>query len=282
MPNSTYTEAWLAGPDGHSFYTRTYQAPYPKAVLIFAHGFRDHIGRYADLHAALARRHVSVFAYDLRGYGRTALDPSNRSPEAGYGKTTRALELRDMEWWVRHVAGINRRLPLFLMGYSGGGGLSMVFPTRTEAPPFPETVGLLSGIIAVSPLVKLGAHSRDPAVVSAMENDPLIKTQGRAQAMWEMLAQGEEMLETGWQRWPQDLPFIMLWGTENEVNSPKAGIDLFDKIAITDKKLVTYQDALDDLAHESGDVPQRFLDDCIAWIEAHLDQRQPTPHTTLR
>ena len=33
----------------------------------------------------------------------------------------------------------------------------------------------------------------------------------------------------------------MLWGTANEVNSPKAGIDLFDKIAITDKKLVTYQ-----------------------------------------
>ena len=33
----------------------------------------------------------------------------------------------------------------------------------------------------------------------------------------------------------------MLWGTANEVNSPTAGIDLFDKIAITDKKLVTYQ-----------------------------------------
>ncbi len=76
-----------------------------------------------------------------------------------------------------------------------------------------------------------------------------------------MTHQGEEMLEAGWQRWPNDLPvgslmqagrrntalkilpvqIIMLWGTANEVNSPRAGIDLFEKLAITDKRLVTYQ-----------------------------------------
>ena len=125
MPGSSYIEAWLAGPDGHSFYTRTYPATFPKAVLLFAHGFRDHIGRHEDVHAAFAQRHVSVFAYDLRGYGRTALDPSNRSPGASYGKTTRAQEFADLEWWIKHVADMNQRLPLFLMGYSA---------VRTRAP----------------------------------------------------------------------------------------------------------------------------------------------------
>ena len=34
------------------------------------------------------------------------------------------------------------------------------------------------------------------------------------------------------------------------------------------------QDALDDLGHEIGDVPERFLDDCVAWIESHLTRRR--------
>ena len=130
MPGSSYIEAWLAGPDGHSFYTRTYPATFPKAVLLFAHGFRDHIGRHEDVHAAFAQRHVSVFAYDLRGYGRTALDPSNRSPGASYGKTTRAQEFADLEWWIKHVADMNQRLPLFLMGYSAVSTRPSSIPSR--------------------------------------------------------------------------------------------------------------------------------------------------------
>lgn len=124
MPNAPFIEQWLSGHDGHSFYTRTYPATFPKAVLIFVHGFRDHITRHADIHAALAQRHIMVFAYDLRGYGRTALDPSNRSPGVAYSKTTRALEHKDLEWWVKHVATLNPRLPLFLMGYSGVSSLA--------------------------------------------------------------------------------------------------------------------------------------------------------------
>ncbi|TFK87461.1 lysophospholipase [Polyporus arcularius HHB13444] len=309
MPDTPYVEAWLAGPDGHSFYTRTYHATSPKAVAVFVHGFRDHISRHADVHAAFAQRHVTIFAYDLRGYGRTALDSMNSSPDASYGKTSRSLEIRDLEWWINHVAETNKRLPLFLMGFSGGGGLALVFPTRTEPPPSPQTVALLSGVIAISPLVELGTPapriarqlvktvssviptfpfypplppervSRDPEVVASFAVDPLLKTRAGAQAMYEMLIQGEEMLEAGWQRWPNDLPIIMLWGTANEVNSPRAGIDLFEKLAITDKRLVTYQGALDDLGHELKDVSERFLDDCVTWINAHLTTRRRLPRT---
>lgn len=132
MPHRPYVEAWLAGPDGHSFYTRTYQAPFPKAVAVFVHGFRDHISRHEDVHAAFARRHVSIFAYDLRGYGRTALDPMNRSPGAAYGKTSRGLEIQDLEWWIKHVSETNKRLPLFLMGFSG---VSPHYPRKeTQSP----------------------------------------------------------------------------------------------------------------------------------------------------
>ena len=120
-PKATFTEAWLDGPDGHRFYTRTYpplSSPQPKAVLLFVHGFADHISRYEDVHPRWAQRDIAVFAYDMRGFGRTALDAAHRSPGAKYGRTTRALELQDLEWWILHVAREYPALPIFIMGYS--------------------------------------------------------------------------------------------------------------------------------------------------------------------
>ena len=122
MSSTAFREAWLDGPDGHRFYTRTYPttppgAP-PKAVVLFLHGFMDHLARYETVHACWARRGVAVFAYDLRGFGRTALDRAHCSPDAAYGRTSRAHELRDLEHWVAHVARAYPGVPLFLFGYS--------------------------------------------------------------------------------------------------------------------------------------------------------------------
>ena len=72
---------------------------------------------------------------------------------------------------------------------------------------------------------------------------------------------------------------------------------MFEKLPITDKKLVTYQvcgssaipwasahaayiqDARDDLLHESEDVPTRAMDDIVTWIHAHLLRRRPSGRT---
>lgn len=128
---AAYIEAWLDGPDGHRFYTRTYNATFPRAVAVFAHGLRDHLARHEDVHAAFAQRHITVFAYDLRGYGRTALDAHERTPGSAYGKTSRALEVADLGWWVRHVKETYLGLPIFLMGY---GAVSESYPWSVERP----------------------------------------------------------------------------------------------------------------------------------------------------
>ena len=117
-PSSTCTEAWLPGFDGTKFYTRTWAASSPKAVTLYLHGFADHIARYDEVHTVWASRGVTVFAYDLRGFGRTALDDAHKSPASAYGRTSTALELRDVEFWADHAASAHPGLPLFLMGYS--------------------------------------------------------------------------------------------------------------------------------------------------------------------
>lgn len=120
MPPSAvdFVEQWLPGPDGHQFYTRTYPATFPKAVILFVHGFAEHIARYEHAHVKYPARSITVFSFDLRGFGRTALDSTHRSKDSGYGKTSWALQMADIEHFGKYLAKEYPGVPLFLMGHS--------------------------------------------------------------------------------------------------------------------------------------------------------------------
>ncbi len=119
-PSSTkaYTDAWLAGYDGTQFYTRTYAAAAPRAVLLYVHGFSEHIARYEWAHSRCASEGITVFAFDQRGFGRTALDAAHRSKKSSYGRTNLHDQLSDIEWWLKHLHKEYPGLPLFTMGHS--------------------------------------------------------------------------------------------------------------------------------------------------------------------
>jgi acylglycerol lipase len=176
-----YIEAWLPGPSNTQFYTRTYPSKHtpPKAYLVFLHGFIEHIARHTHIHTALAARGITVFAYDLRGYGRTALDVEKRSEGSKYGRSSWEALLGDCEWAVKRVREEAGGGKVFLMGHSmvrsflfstlhtaslthfipQGGELSLTFVTRPAAPPSKETVSFLTGVIATSPFI----HQSHPA-----------------------------------------------------------------------------------------------------------------------
>jgi acylglycerol lipase len=114
------TPAWLAGPSSTSFYTVTYApaSSAPKGVLLFVHGFGDHVRRYDHILCAWTARGFGVFTYDQRGFGRTALDEENRSKDSKYGKTSLDAQLEDVKWAAEEVKKKWPGVPLFLMGYS--------------------------------------------------------------------------------------------------------------------------------------------------------------------
>ena len=120
MSNNAYTESWLVGPQSTKFYTRTYSPPsQPKAVVVFLHGFAEHIGRYTHFHPWLAAKGIAVFAYDQRGYGLTAQDKGgNKSRDSAYGKTSWKEQMDDIAWAVQHASKTFEGVPLFLMGHS--------------------------------------------------------------------------------------------------------------------------------------------------------------------
>ena len=115
---AAFEESWLAGPGGTKFYTRIYKADQPKAVLVFLHGFAEHIGRYDHVHDKYSEKGITVFTYDARGFGKTALDAGNKSKDSSYGKTSWKQQFEDIEWAIGYSRKQVPGVPTFLMGHS--------------------------------------------------------------------------------------------------------------------------------------------------------------------
>lgn len=119
MSSNTYTESWLTGPQSTKFYTRTYApASSPRAVIVFIHGFAEHIGRYTHFHPLFAERGIAIFTFDQRGFGRTAQDVEEKSKNSAYGKTSWQDQMGDIAWALAHAKKEFPGLPVFLMGHS--------------------------------------------------------------------------------------------------------------------------------------------------------------------
>ncbi|EMD32944.1 hypothetical protein CERSUDRAFT_160986 [Gelatoporia subvermispora B] len=299
--SSTFTEAWLSGYDSLKFYTRTYSAKSgpPKAVLLFVHGFAEHIARYDHAFPIWAERGINVFAYDQRGFGRTALDPQ-RSKQSSYAVTSWKEQLGDIEWWVKHLKKEYLEQPIFLLGHSMGGGLALAFPTRTQPPPSEETVKLLSGVIASSPLllqtfpaskvlrwaggkarfiaptmtiaapVPVEDLSHNQVANEAVAKDPLIVQKGSLQGLHDMLSGGEQVLANDFQHWPRLLPVLIVHGTADRVTSPKASQEFYNKLTVEDKKISLYEGGYHELVQEPDGVKEKFIEEMISWVEAHI------------
>ncbi|KAJ7350644.1 lysophospholipase [Mycena albidolilacea] len=296
MVSDAYTEAWLVGPQSTKFYTRTYLAPpaESKAVLVFIHGFAEHVGRYTEAHPQFAARGINVFTFDQRGFGKTALDEKNKSKSSAYGKTSGEHQMDDVQWAIDHAKKEFPGLPVFLSGHSMGGGEVLNFPVRRDA-------SVLAGVIASSPLV----HQTKPAskiarsaggVAGAVlpyvaipapldynelshdakynqmcRNDPLCKLQGTLRGISDMLNWGEELLRVNYKKWPKTLPILFVHGTGDQITSHIAAKEFHDKIASDDKNLITYPDGFHELVHEPAH-NEKLLNDEIAWIEGHLSK----------
>lgn len=115
-----FTETWCSGPQSTQFYTRTYtpQAA-PAAAIVFLHGFAEHVGRYAHFHPLFPEHDIAVFALDLRGFGKTALDTEgNKSKNSAYGKTSWPEQMADIAWAIEHAKKEFPAIPTFLAGHS--------------------------------------------------------------------------------------------------------------------------------------------------------------------
>ncbi|RLQ22182.1 alpha/beta fold hydrolase [Seongchinamella sediminis] len=275
-----HQEGTLEGAAGHSVY---YQYWLPgqeaRAVILLAHGAGEHSGRYAAVAEQFCANAYAVAALDHIGHGRS---------DGDYGHMASFDDhLETLERFRQQVAARFPGLPMILIGHSMGGLISSCFLLRHQQqfagcalsgpaiksdlePGFLQLalIRLLSRIAPRLGVLQLDATgvSRDPAVVKAYVEDPLVNhgkmsagfVAGLFTAMNEIQQRAGEI----------SLPLLIMHGEQDSMASPAGAEFLFDAVSSADKQLKLYPH----LYHEILNEPEReqVMADLLAWCEQRL------------
>jgi alpha-beta hydrolase superfamily lysophospholipase len=245
-------------------------------VIVIAHGYAEHGGRYGNLVERLVPQGYALYALDHRGHGRSG------------GKRAlvdrMAWVIEDFHRFVGEVRARHGGSQVKLLGHSMGGNVAFGYALR-----WPED---LSGLILSGPLIggsapaaqrlavkllsaiapNLGtvalppeAVSRDPEVVKAYAADPLV-TVGKvpARTAHELFAPLPGYLAGA----PQmEVPLLLQHGEADALVPLEPVRPVFEAVGASDKTLITYPG----LFHEIYNEPEKdaVIGDLAQWLEAH-------------
>jgi fermentation-respiration switch protein FrsA (DUF1100 family) len=109
-------DVYFTADDGTKLHGWYVEHPKPKAIVLFAHGNGEIVGRLAPLLKLLHdRAEVSVFAWDYRGYGRSGGKPH---------ETNVLADARTAQLWLAERAGVAPE-EIVVYGRSLGGGVAV-------------------------------------------------------------------------------------------------------------------------------------------------------------
>jgi acylglycerol lipase len=245
-------------------------------VVVIAHGYGEHGGRYGNVVDRLVPLGFAVHAIDHRGHGRSG------GPRGLVDRMATVID--DLHLFVDRVRTRHGRTKVKLIGHSMGGSVAFGYALKHQGdlsglilsgPAVGPTVLGSQGLVlrllsAVAPrlgVVTLPAEgvSRDPAVVRAYVDDPLVhhgKVPARTAA--ELTFSAQPYLE----RAPQiTVPTLIQHGTADALVPADANAGVYAAIGAQDKTIRLY----DGLAHEIYNEPEmaEVIGDLVAWLEAH-------------
>ncbi|MEO8090276.1 MAG: lysophospholipase [Gemmatimonadales bacterium] len=275
----------FAGAGGLPLY---YQAWLPlagqpkKAVLLNLHGLGDHSSLYPTLAGHFPARGIALYAYDMRGNGRS---PGQRAFLRGWH------EYRgDLHAFLERVRKWEGGLPIFILGNSLGGlvvlDYALHYPTGLRGviaaapplgdvgvPPFLMKLGrVLSRIwprFSLQVGMDLSGLARDKAVAETILSDPLFHRRGTARLSTEVTAAIERVqarAET------LSVPLLILHGSADRMVPPDGSRRFFSRVEETDRELREYPGAYHALFADRGH--EEILKDTERWIEAHMPAPQ--------
>jgi len=275
-----HSEGTLTTDDGLTLYHQTW-APDgdPRAAVLLVHGLGEHSGRYTHVADALVAAGCAVYAVDHRGHGKSE---GTRAYVKSYDEF-----MSDLLLFRRHVESEQPGVPLIVLGHSMGGNLAVghvlanqegiaglavsgaALQTGDDLSPIQIKIFTLVSKIAPGfrpQGLDSDAISKDPAVVDAYRNDPLVYT-GKISAGLGAALIGA--METFPARYPElRLPVLIMHGTEDRL-TPIAGARALEAGATNATVTAHYYDGL---FHEVFNEPEQaeVLADLVAWLDTVL------------
>jgi alpha-beta hydrolase superfamily lysophospholipase len=257
----------------------------PRAVVVIHHGLADHSDRYAGFAERLARAGYAVWAFDMRGHGRSA------GARQAIDRVDDMMD--DLDAFVALARAGEPGLPVILYGHSLG-GLATALDAIERQPPVAGVILAAPALAFAAPPVQAGAvrlfapiapdapllavphaqFSSDPKVVAELDHDPLI-AQGNAPARTAGTA--IDGVARVWAH-PEALrvPLLVVHGAADEVTAPLGSRELVERAGTADRTLKLYPGLHHDVLHDPGG--DRVAGDIVAWLDAHTGA-QPAPAT---
>jgi acylglycerol lipase len=278
------TEGSFKGVENVKIFTREWQpAGEPLGVVVISHGLNAHSGLYEWAAGEFTSKGLAVYALDHRGHGRSE---GERFFVKEFADWT-----NDLATFIDIVKTREPGLPVFLLGHSAGGVIACLYALEHQdeiaglicedfayqTPASDLAVAIVRGISHVAPhahVLKLKNEdfSRDPAVVAALNADPLIANESQPSETVAELARAAELLNKSFRQ--ITLPLLILHGTADKVTKPSGSKEFYERAGSSDKTLRLYEGHFHDLLADVG--KQQVMADIQAWIGAHLETVEPS------
>lgn len=202
-----FTTSWNTS-DGLGIFAQYWQPSHhpPKALVCFVHGIGDHSSRHVHVAQAFTDAGFAFFTADQRGHGQS-------QGQRGFSPSPEAI-LSDIDLLLQNASAQFPGVPVILYGHSMGGILVLFYALERN----PAIAGVISNspglhnalqkkpllILAARILGSLFPHmsisngldlngiSRDPVMLQAYKNDPLIHdriTMGLGKVMLKVTSQ---------------------------------------------------------------------------------------------
>lgn len=258
-----------------------------KAVIVSLHGFNDYSNAFTTTGNYLRLQGIACYAYDQRGFGR--------SPGHGLWSGTEAYT-DDLSGFVAAVRRRHPAIPLYILGESMGGAITIVAMTGSNPPK-------ADGVILVAPavwgrttmpwyqrwLLDVSAHmvpwmtltgkgvkvtpSDNREMLRELGRDPLVIRETRIEALYgltnlmdEALARAEKLQS----------PTLVQYGKHDEIIPKEPMLKMLEKIPASTRKAIYPQGYHMLLRDLNGKLP---LADIVAWI---TDRDKPLPYGSGR
>ncbi|MFZ4545178.1 MAG: alpha/beta hydrolase [Saprospiraceae bacterium] len=248
------------------------------AILLIVHGLGEHGARYKHVASFFNARGISVITLDLRGHGKS-------EGKRGYVPKFESF-LEDLDLMIKWIKENYPSIPLFLYGHSMGGCIVLSYLVNKKP--------VLQGVIATSAFITLSFQpnvllltlgkimnliypaftqanqllvehiSRDPKVVEAYKNDPLVHQQLSSALGIGMLEEGKRLSEF---KGNIETPLLLTHGTADKITSME-GSKMFFEHTTGDRTLKLWEG----LYHETHNEPEQneVLLYTYQWIKKYL------------
>lgn len=272
------SEESFEGVGGLNIFVRSWRAAgKARGVVAIVPGFNSHSGHYLWVAEQLVASGLAVYAIDLRGRGKSDGERFYLENFSDY--------VDDVATFVNLAKSREPGVPVFVLGHSAGGVISTSyaldhqaeiaglicesFAFQVYAPDF--ALAVLKGLSHIAPhahVLKLpnAGFSRDPKVVEAMNNDPLIAHEVQPTRTVAEMVRADERLKRDFSL--VTLPVLILHGTADKVTKPGGSQLFYDTTGSTDKTLKLYEGHVHDLLNDLD--KEIVMADINAWIAARL------------